>query len=228
MIRQVTEDNNKISYLYSHLGYRALSGDVEAVKWFYANAWREIPPLIRTLSTLQECLTASEIKKSAGETYCDEFLYYWGMINIGEVSDLIFKDLGTAEFCFKKIEQIVPKAESRLAFIKLLKTDEQRKSDSNMTRLEVLRHWGIKQDFFSMIAIAKIIFQGFLEEDHLDNGELPMRLCRLLALPCQKGHPVAIRFWNEVIDYINPPAAMDMRISESKMDGDVLYDFYGC
>lgn len=225
MIRQVTEDIDKINYLYSHLGYRVLSGDVEAVKWFYVNAWREIPPLLRTLSTLQECLTASEIKEDTKGTYCDEFLYYWGMINIGEVSDLIFKDLGTAEFCFKKIERIVPKAESRLAFIKLLKTDEQRKSDSNMTRLEVLRHWGIKQDFFSMIVIAKIIFQGFLEEYHPDNGELPMRLCRLLAIPCQKGHPVAIHFWNEVIDYINPPAAMDMRMDKSRIDGDVLLDF---
>lgn len=184
------------------------------------------PAIVRTLSTLQECLTASKIKGDTEGTYCDEFLYYWGMINIGEVSDLIFKDLGTAEFCFKKIERKVHKAESRLAFIKLLKTDEQRRSDSNMARLEVLRHWGTKQDFFSMIAIAKIIFQGFLEEDHPDNGELPIKLCRLLALPCQKGHPVAIRFWNEVIDYVNPLSGTDMRIDESRINGDILYDYY--
>lgn len=227
MIR-IVEDIAQISFFYSYLANCILRGNVEAVKWIYGNAWKESPPLIKTISTLQEILTADVIEKDTGGIYSNEFLYYWGMINIGELSKLIVKDLATAGICFSKIQKVCPKVRPRLAFIELLDTDEPAKSDDNVARINVLQQWAGKQDFFSMIIIAKILFSRYLEEGQADNGELPIRLCRLLAPPCQKGHPVAIRFWNEVIDYINPPVAMDMQISESRMDEDVLYDFYAC
>lgn len=225
MIR-IMEDIAQVSCFYSYLANCILLGDVEAVKWLYGNAWKESPPLTRTISTLQEILTADVIEKDTEGIYSNEFLYYWGMINIGELSKLIVKDLEAAESCFSKIKEVCPKVRSRLAFIGLLNTDEPAKSDVNVARSNIIQQWAGKQDIFSIIIIAKILFFKYLEEGQADNGELPIRLCRLLALPCQKGHPVAIRFWNEVIDYINPLSGTDMRIDESRINGDILYDFY--
>jgi hypothetical protein len=221
------DDIKQISVAYSHLGHRFLLGDVETARFLYGNAWRESPPLIKTISQLQLCLTAAEIEKDAAGVYCDEFLYYWGMIGIGEVSRLISKDIGAAMICFKKIIKNIPKAEARLAFIGLLVSEEPNKSENNVARLEVLRHWASKKDFFSWIVLSKIIFYQFLEEKQEDNFEPPIRVLRLLTSPCQMGHPVAIKFYNEMVDHmvsIGASNAYYKHIDESCIVTDSLYD----
>ena len=56
------------------------------------------------------------------------------MICIGEQSPLIFKDLGIAETCLKKIQHTVPIAEARLAYIELLQSNEPARSSANAAR----------------------------------------------------------------------------------------------
>jgi len=220
-------DIAQISAAYSYLGNRFLLGDVEIAKFLYGNAWKESPPLIRTISQLQFRLTAVEIEDDTKGIYDKEFLYYWGMLCIGEVSRLFSDDLVAATLCFKKISKTVPKAEARLAYIELLITEEPYKSEKNVRRLEILRKWAGKRDFFSMIVISKIIYYQFLSEKQTDNPELPLKALRLLELPCQKGHPVAIKFLNEIqanrviLDQID---ANDRRGNFSP-NSNVLYDF---
>lgn len=219
-----SEENSRVNVIYSYLGRQILSGNTEAVKWIYGNAWKESPPLIETVRMLQECLTSSEIQKNIGK-YNNKFLYYWGMLNLGEVSNLIFRDLGTAEICLKKVKKVFPNAEARLAYIKLLKSNEPPKCESNVMRLDTLRRCAAKHDLFSRIVLSKIMFYQFLGEDMEDDSELPIRMYHLLERPCQMGHPVAIRFWNEVLDYTEPSNALEMRINETKIDEEALYDF---
>lgn len=217
-----------ISIVYSYLGQMVLSGDVEALKYLYGNAWQESPPLIRTISQLQCCLTAVEIENDTTNVYNDEFLYYWGMICIGEISQLIFKDLGTAEICFKKSKKAAPQAEARLAFIGLHKSDEFNKSDSNIKRLEILRTYANKRDFFSSIVLAKIIYYQFLDEQGSDTTELPTKALRLLASPCQYGHPVAIKLYNSMRENMTQENAPDIscgKISNLHACTSILYDF---
>ena len=220
-------DISKIGNLCSYVGRQVLLGNVEAVKGIYGNAWKKSAPLLKTITQLQENLTAAEIEKDVKEKYCAEFLYYWGMLCIGELSGLIVKDLGTAEICFKKIDEMVPKAEARLACIKLLQSNDPAKSDCNVERIDTLRRWAGKGDLFSRIILSRIVFFQFLNEAGNDNQELPIRIWRLLEPPCQKGHPVAIRFWNEVLDYSNvgESVAMKMRIDEANINEGVLFDF---
>ena len=205
---------SRISVMYSYLGQRCLSGDVNAVKFLYGRSWEESPPLIRTISQLQNCLTAVEIVDDTTGRYDNEFLYYWGMLCIGEVSRLVFDDLGTAIICFEKVSKAVPKAEARLAYIELLITQEPYKSEKNVRRLDILRKWAGKRDFFSMIVISKIVYYQFLCETQTDNFELPLKTLSLLELPCQKGHPVAIKFLNKILANMatfDLPDAYDMR-----------------
>ena len=158
---------NKISHIsaaYSYLGYKFLSGDVKVVKYLYGHAWMESPPLIKTINQLQYCLTAEEIEKDTTGIYCTEFLYYWGMICIGELSGLICKDLETAEVALKRTINTMPKANARLAFIELLKTNAPHKSESNIKRLDILRKAAGSQDLFSKIALSKISYYSFLVE----------------------------------------------------------------
>ena len=221
------DDITQISAAYSYLGNNFLSGDVETAKFLYGNAWKESPPLIKTISQLQYCLTAVEIEEDTTGIYGDEFLYYWGMICIGEVSNLISKDLGAAEICFKRIIKTIPKAEARLAFIGMLVSEELNKSERNVARIEILRKWANKKDFFSWIVLSRIIFYQFLKEEQEDGLKLPIRALRLLTLPCQKGHPVAIKFFNEIVGYmagIGVPNACEKRIDKSFVIADTLYD----
>lgn len=95
-------DIEQIEKAGSLLGYKILSGDVNALKLLYGNIWRENPLLIKLTSQLQESITADEIRKDTIGKYSPEYLYYWGMICLGEQSHLVFKDIGAAENCFKK------------------------------------------------------------------------------------------------------------------------------
>lgn len=219
------ENVSQISEKCSYLGKRVMDGDLGAVRGLYNHIWKENPALTRTISLLQDNLTAAEIEKDINRTYCEEFLYYWGMTCIGEQSNLILKDLGTAEICFNKIKKIIPKVEARLAYIQLLKSTVPAKSDFNVARLDVLRKWAGKQDLFSRIILSKICFYEFLHEYEMDYSVLPIRALRLLDLPCQMGHPVAIRFCKEVLAYTGIPAAMDMWLDEANINSDVLYDY---
>lgn len=219
------ESVSQISAKYSYLGQKALAGDTEVVKFFYGNAWKEYPALIKTISLLQDNLTSVEIENDFNKIYSYQFLYYWGMTCIGEQSNLIVKDLGTAEICFQKIKNTVPKVEARLAYIELLKSTVPAKNEINVARLDILRKWAGRQDLFSRIILSKICFYQFLKEEQIDCSEMPIRVLRLLELPCQKGHPVAIRFCNEVLAYTETSAAMDMRIDKVSIKANVLYDF---
>lgn len=227
MLRKLREmiamsDIARLSIAFSYLGKLVLDGNVEAVKFLYGNIWGESPPLIRTIGELQGCLTSVEVEHDMDRLYSTEFLYYWAMICIGEQSPLIFKDLGTAEACFKIIWHAVPMVEARLAYIELLKTTDPAKAECNVARLDVLRRWANKHDLFSRIVLAKISFFSFLQEELNGADELPVRMMQLLELPCQLGHPVAIRFWNDMCSYLgNPRAMLDARL----INADILYDF---
>lgn len=216
---------SRISEECSCLGKKVLAGDSEAARELYGSGWKENRALIKTCSYLQDNITAVEIENDDTGIYNDEFMYYWGMTCLGEQSNLIIKDLGTAEICFNKIKKIIPKVEARLAYIQLLKSTVPAKNDINVAKLDVLRKWAGKQDLFSRIILSKICFYEFLHEYHMDYSALPIRVLRLLDLPCQMGHPVAIRFCKEVLAYTGIPAAMDMWLDEANINSDVLYDY---
>lgn len=201
-------NNKNISAAYSYLGHKCLSfGDVEAVKFLYGNTCYENPALIKTISLLQDCLTVNKIFTNNRNTYGDEFLYYWGMINLGWTSRLIVKNLDMAAACFEKIEKTRAKVEARLSFIDLLLSDENYKSDDNSRRLGVLREWAGKQDMFSRIILSKIAYFSFLNEKQPgDLEQLPLRALRLLEIPCHQGHPEAIKLYKAILDNENKSA----------------------
>lgn len=225
------ENIKRESQIYSYWGHRIFSGDVVILKNLYGRTWKERPVLIKMFCQLLNLLTTAEFENDIKEVYSPEFLYYWAMVAIGELSSLIHKDLGTAIFCLKKIRHTVPKAEARLAYVELLKSDEPAKSEMNVERLDVLRRWAGRGDIFSSIVLAKITFYQFLLEYQADNPEmtdlfeLPVRTLRLLDSPCQKGHPVAIRFYNAVIEWVGTPDALGMHIDESCIITESLFDF---
>lgn len=235
--------NQKISVLFTILGQRCLSGDVEALKFLYKNAWREDPPYMKTIYELQSSLTSVDIKNDTKGIYNNEFLYYLGMICLGEVSPVIFKKLDTAAYCFKRIKGEIPKAKARLAYIGILNTKEPTSSIDNVRRRETLRRWMKNGDLFSRIVLARISFFHFLEEDQANDPiRMPMNAESLLNKPCQMGHPVAIRFYKEMRDYISSiasfnardrwlgysniikPVSKDKRIAEFRVNPDALLD----
>lgn len=142
------------------------------------------------------------------------------MICIGEQSPLIFKDLGTAETCLKIIQHTVPIAKARLAYVELLRSNEPARSSANVARLDVLRIWAKKHDLFSRIVLAKIVFYSYLQEEETaetDVHALPIKVKQLLERPCQEGHPVAIRFWNNVCSFIGAPEPCWMPATSKRM-----------
>lgn len=221
MNREILRDSQE----YSYWGHCILSGNDAVLRNLYGRIKSETPVLIKTISQLQNLITSDEIRKDTNGFYNPEFLYYWGMTCMGEQSPLILKDLGTAETCFEKIVNIVPKAAARLAYIGLLQSDEMAKDESNVKRLDVLRRWAGMRDIFSSIVLSKITFFQFLQENQADVLEFPARTLRLLDYPCQEGHPVAIRFYNAVMECIGSPEALEMRINEKYIRTESLYDF---
>ena len=215
-------NNILIGFMLSYLGYLFLNGNIESIKYLYRNIWTESPPLIKTISELQGWLTSIEIESVPGRLYSAEFLYYWAMICIGEQSPLIFKNLGTAETCRKIIQDTVPIAKARIAYIELLRSNEPARSNANVARLDILRGWANKHDLFSRIVLAKITFYSYLEEAETDVHALPLKVRQLIERPCQERHPVATRFWNDVCSFIGVPGAM---LDASHINADVLYDF---
>jgi hypothetical protein len=187
---------DQISLVYSYFGNQCIyEGNVEVVKFLYGHSCYDEPPLMETISLLQDRLTAVEIYGETENVYSNEFLYYWGMICLGETSQLIVRRLETARACFEKIGNAVLKTEARLAFIGLLVSDEPHKGENNTRRLEILRKWAGKGDVFSKIALAKIIFDTYLREEQPDGQKLPAFAVKLLVTPCKTGHPVAIKFF---------------------------------
>lgn len=210
----------QVGKLYGYLGYRALNGDINAVKFLYQNTWKESPPLIRTIYLLQEDLTPVNLNNPI---YSPEFLYYWAMLCIGEQSNLICKDLGTAEWCLNQIKADVPKAHARLAYIHLLQSTEPVKSEENILRISTLRRYAGRQDLFSQIVLSKIVFYQFLNEDRDSCSEPPFKALSLLELPCWNGHPVAIRFRKDMLCHLNISDPTDR--DEGCINPDILFDF---
>lgn len=170
-------DREQLELLYSMLGHKILSGDEDALEYLYVSAWRESPALLRIISLLQQNLTASDIAKAEDGRYSTKFYYYWGMLNLGEQSSLIFKDTDIAQNCFDKIRKVVPQVDARLAYLGLLNSDEPANSDENIRRIDRLRQCAGRQDFFSQIIIAKIIFYHFIDEQKNDViSELPLKV----------------------------------------------------
>ncbi len=78
---------------------------------------------------------------------------------------------------------------------------------------------------FSQIVIARILYYRFLNEAPSEDNKLPITMLRLLEAPCQHGHPVAIRFYNELLGNVGTSAALDMRRDDISLSVDVLYDY---
>lgn len=226
----IVDDKNRIDTICGYIGNRFLHGDDNVVQNIYGHAWQESPPLLKTISLLQGNLTSVEIGEDIANTYSPRFLYYWGMICLGEESPLIIKELETAKACFRKIRHLVPMVNARLAYIGLLQSAEPAKSDDNVMRLDTLRKWANKRDLFSMIALSKIVFYSFLREQVEDDPErpiskLPVKATSLLDLPYKKGHPVAIRFRNEIMDFVRGSETLSTRSWENDVVRETLYDF---
>lgn len=218
----------RTSALCRELGYRIIHGDTDALKELYSSTCTEHPAIIKTVNMLQGYLTSVEITDDTQNIYDTEFLYYWGMLCLGEQSPLVEKNLETAKTCFQKIRSPVPQVEARLAYIDLLLSDEPLKSEHHIHWLDILRQYANKQrDLFSMIVLAKICFQGYLNtcwengSDPIEAG-LPLKVANLLAWPCQMCHPVAIRFWNDMCSHLCHPESM---WSSDCLNLSVLYDF---
>lgn len=211
--------------MYSMLGYKIYSGDVKALKYLYGNVWRESPPNLRIISLLQQNITAGDILKA--EKYSTEFYYYWGMLNLGEQSRLVFKDIDIAENCFNKIRSNVPCVDARLAYIGLLNSTELAHSEENVERIDKLRQCAGRQDIFSQIAIARIVFYQFIDECEKDEEvlELPLKVWQYLERPCFLGHPVAILLWNEMLTYIGTSRVLKQRQKIIRPNVDILYDY---
>lgn len=224
------ENIREISRMYSFFGRSILEGNVSFLKQLYGALWKEEPVVIKVMNQLQNLLTWTEIENDSQRIFSNDFLYYWGMTCIGEQSNLILKDLPTAEICFRKIIDEVPKAEARLAYIELLKSDDPARNELNVKRIDTLRRWAGMQDLFSNIVLAKIVFYQSLCESQAENTEeiesleLPVRMLALLDSPCQKGHPVAIRFYNTVMESIGTQKTVGMKIDECFIDRYSLYD----
>lgn len=221
----VMEDIIRTGTVCSHLGQQVIAGNAEVIRYIYGHIWGESPPLIRLISQLQDCITARVIEGDTEGIYSDDFLYYWAMINLGEQSPLICKNLAIARACFRKIKKTFPLVVARLAYIELQMSTEPAMDEQNVDRLDVLRQWASKQDLFSMIALAKICFCRFLEEQNDEVNticlELPHQAIHLLQAPCDKGHPVAIRLWNDIFTYTENFGGM---IDESRINSYYLYD----
>lgn len=220
-------DREQLELLYSMLGHKILSGDEVTLKYLYGNAWREPPILLKTISLLQQNLTTNDIAKAEDGRYSTEFYYYWGMLNLGEQSSLIFKDTDIAKSCFNKIRSAMPQVDARLAYSGLLNSNEPADSVENVERFDRLRQCAGRQDFFSQIILAKIIFYHFIEEQekNVEISELPIWTWHYLERPCCLGHPVAVRFWNEIMDYIGTFEALKQKIDVSYMNEHLLYDY---
>lgn len=203
---------NSFNILFGLLGSLVLAGNVDAVKFLYLNAWTESPPLLRTIRQLQLELTTVEFDQGRAGKYSDEFLYWWSMLCIGELSPLITRDLRTATFCLQKIVRAIPQARARLAYIGLLTSTEPKASMENVDRVETLRQWACKQDLFSLVALARISFESALDEDNGQITELPARTVDLMQIPLNVGHPVAVRFWNDMLAYVNTTEALQQQI----------------
>lgn len=222
------EPIERTSALCRELGYRIIHGDTDALKELYANTHTEHPAIIKTANLLQGCLTSVEITDDASNIYDTEFLYYRGMLCLGEQSPLIKKDLRTARICFQRISGSVPLVEARLAYIELLLSDAPLKSERHARWLDTLRQYASKQrDLFAMIVLAKICFQSYLntcQENGVDPSEagLPLKVVNLLTWPCQICHPVAIRFWNDMCCHLGHSEAL---WSTDCFGLSVLYDF---
>ena len=220
-------DRERLELLYSMLGHKILSGDEDALEYLYVRAWRESPALLRIISLLQQNLTAGDIAKAEDGRYSTEFYYYWGMLNLGEQSSLIFKDTDITQNCFNKIRSVVPQVDARLAYLGLLNSDESANSDVNVRRIDRRRQCAGRQDFFSQIIIVKIIFYHFIDEqENAEISEIPLKVWQYLERPCYLGHPVAVRFWNELLAYIGTPEAMNWRLGNIQIRENLLYDFY--
>lgn len=213
------------SKILSYVGRLVIDGNTEVLRHLYGAIWKENPYLIRLINQLQDNISAVEIENDSDGKYSEDFLYYWGMTNLGEQSSLIVKNLSIAETCFQKIKQTYPLAEARLAYIELLLSTEPCKDSQNVFRLDVLRKWANKQDYFSMIVLAKICFNRFLEEQEDDESmeclKLPLKVTHLLEVPCYFGHPVAMRLWNDIINYTGN---FNATIDESRINPYYLYD----
>ncbi|GEM_PF-4739986 len=227
-----------ISKKCSRLGREIIGGNVDALKNTYKTIWQENPAIIEMINLLQNCITSAEIEVGYSGIYNQEFLYYCGMTCLGEQSKLVYKNIETARNCFKKILNTVPIAEARLAYIDLLDSDELAKSDNNVKKIDTLRRWAGKRDYFSRIVLARIAFDQFLfeteeknpellrkDQDENEISELPNQVIQLLQLPCSLYHPVAVKFWNEIMDYIGTSSTIGMKIETACMNDDLLYDF---
>lgn len=187
----------RYSFICNELIRRILNGNVAALKELYVHSLDEHPSLIRTIDEVQGCLTSVEIEGDREGAYGDEFLYYFAMVCCGETSALIRKDLSTATTCLEKIEDRVPLAKARLAYIELLRTTSPTSDPANIARIDVLRKWGAMGDMFSQVILARILFYEFLKEN-LDSEdpmqEVPLRAMRLLETPCNERYPFAVQF----------------------------------
>lgn len=220
-------DRKLVEMPYSILGFRIFSGDVYALRYLYGQVWKEMPVVLKIISLLQQNITANDIIKAADGKYSTEFYYYWGMLNLGEQSRLVFKDTNISENCFNKIKTKKLLVDARLAYVELLKSNEPVGSEENIERIDRLRQCAGRQDLFSQIAIARIVFYQFINECEKDeiNSELPLKIWQYLERPCHLGHPVAMRFWNEIMTYLGTPMAMNRRMEMTRANSDILYDY---
>lgn len=212
---QLDNLEESIGIMCSVLGQRILLGDTDALKALFVASLEEYAALIRVVTDVQSLLTGVEIHGDNAGCYSNEFLFYLAMLYVGDTSELITKDLGTAKICLEKVRNATPLAAVRLNYISLLESDEPDSSDVNLARIEVLRKAAALHDWHSQVVLSKIAFYQFLREyegEEFTTEELPTLAIRLLQPPCQGGYPLAWKFLQQMRSIIPIPDILDNHI----------------
>ena len=63
------------------------------------------------------------------------------------------------------------------------------------------------------------------QNDMMLKLEIPIKAIQLLKTPYQKGHPVAVKFYNQMMSQYESPDFVNIRTDETKINSNVLCDF---
>ena len=195
MVESRIKNMQNLGILYSSLVKKCIEyGDVEAIKFLYtAAAHPDNFSAIHAVNTVGFNIIVAKLKD-----FNSEYLYYLGMVFLGEISVYIDPNLNLAKECFKLAKLKIPKAEARLAYLEL-KEAELLYSNIVYENMIILQNWA-SRDLFSSVILAKIKLFEHLKSDELTT--LPPNVLYFLTLPLKAGHPLAIQLFEEIVQII--------------------------
>jgi len=195
MVETRIKNMQNLGILYSGLVKKCIEyGDVEAIKFLYtAVAHPDNFSAIHAVNAVGFNIIVAKLKD-----FNSEYLYYLGMVFLGEISVYIAPNLNLAKECFKLAKLKIPKAEARLAYLEL-KEAELLYSNIVYENMIILQNWA-SRDLFSSVILAKIKLFEHLKSDELTT--LPPNVLYFLTPPLKAGHPLAIQLFEEIVQII--------------------------